>query len=345
MTFEDMMCSIGVMKPNVVDPENLKQITKLEAMKKDRNVVADEKIDGCRYKMCNGRFFSSDNIEKTANFPHLTIFFKQLNMPNMFLDGEINYPGKTSQFCTRVTGAKVEVAKSFQENNGPIHYTIYDILRLPNGTWLNGQPWNIRRKYLEYFYDTYVRGTVMEEFIHLTRYEIDDKVSFIDEILASGGEGVVLKRMDSVYYLGKKPMWTWMKVKQHDQADLFIIGYKEPKKEYSGGNIASWPYWREEKGVQIPVTKFYYYNWIGAIKLGAYVNGEATHICDVSGLDENLRSKISEDRDAYIGKVVRVDYMETTEAGYPRHPAFTNFHETKTAKECVWSFNKEDDQQ
>ena len=176
----------------------------------------------------------------------------------------------------------------------------------------------------------------MESYIHLTEMCINGKKEFFEDIINSGREGVVLKKLDSPYFMGKKPMWQWMKLKQKDTADLIVIGYKEPTMEYTGKNIESWGFWKEIKGELTPVTKDYYNEWIGALELGAYVNDQLVHICTCSGLDEGLKETISSNKAAFIGKVVKISFMEKTEAGYPRHPRFEMFHESKTAKECTW---------
>ena len=149
-------------------------------------------------------------------------------------------------------------------------------------------------------------------------------------------EGVVLKKVDSLYIMGKKPMWQWMKLKQKDEADFFVTGYEDPKVEYTGKNITDWNYWKEVNGILMPVTKYYYMGWIGAIEFSAYVNGEVTKICTCSGISEELRAEISANPAKYINRVAKVTFMEKTEAGYPRHPRFEQFHESKTARECTW---------
>lgn len=330
---------IQVMKPAHIDEENPRHIARMGDILRAPDYVAEEKIDGCHYLCYGGRFLSTDNVEKTDNYPHLRDFFFHLGMPNIILDGEINYPGKTSQFCTRVTGSASDVACSFQNNYGMIHYTMWDILRTPKGTWLLNEPYKKRREVLEAFYNRFIRNTEMARYIHLTRCCYDNKKAFFEDIINSGFEGCVLKQVNSLYIMGKKPMWQWIKLKQKDTADLFVIGYKEPTCEYKGMSIESWPYWKEINGVLRPVTKDYYMQWIGALELGAYVNGKITSICTCSGLDEALKETISAHRDTFVGKVCKISFMEKTEAGYPRHPRFEMFHESKTAKECSWQLN------
>jgi len=330
------------MKPNKIKEDNIRHMAKLNQILKSPEYAAEEKIDGCHYIQVAGYFFSSDHVEKTDNFPHLRDFFRKLNMPNLILDGEINYIGKTSQFCTRVTGADPSTAVKFQEEYGFIHYTIFDILRTPKGTWTLNQPYEVRRKILEYFYDNYVRNTPAEEFIHLTKMTVENKELFKDQILASGGEGIILKKLDSTYIMGKRPMWVWMKIKQKDEADLIITGFQPPTKEYTGSDFDNWPYWMEdpETGLVIPVSKYYYFGWIGAVELSAYVDGKLQKICTASGMDEELRKDMSEFPHKYLNKVARIGYMELTEAGYPRHPKFLGLHPDKQPQECTWQFNE-----
>lgn len=334
--FQEFTKQIQVMKPAHIDEDNGNHLKRMEQILIASDYAAEEKIDGCHYLCYGGRFMSTDNVEKTANYPHLWEFFAKLYLPNLILDGEINYPGKTSQFCTRVTGANPGAAKAFQSSYGLIHYTIWDILRTPKGTWLINVPYKQRREILEQFYDRFIRGTSMEKYIHLTDMRTTDKKAFFEDIIASGREGVVLKKLDSLYVMGKKPMWQWMKLKQKDTADLIITGYKEPTVEYNGKNIETWPYWKDVRNEMRPVTKDYYNGWIGALELGAYVNGELVFICTCSGLDEELKATISSNRNMFLGKVVKISYMEKTEAGYPRHPRFEMFHESKMPEECTW---------
>lgn len=169
---------------------------------------------------------------------------------------------------------------------------------------------------------------------------IENKRQFKDKILADGREGTVLKKLDSLYLMGKKPMWLWMKIKQKDEADLVITGFDPPTKEYSGTDYESWPFWKDDNGVMVPVSKFYYNGWIGAIQLSAYVNGVLTKICTCSGFDEATRKDMTDNPNNYLNKVVKVTFMERTEAGYPRHPNFEEMHPDKMPDECIWDFDE-----
>lgn len=339
--FLNFVSKIGAMKPATVDDTNAKQVDKLHQLLMSNDYDAEEKIDGCHYLTFGCRLFSTEGCEKTDNYPHIRDFFMHLNMPNLILDGEINYPGRTSQYVTRVTGSSSDVAFAFQEENGYVHYTMWDILRTPKGTWLLDKTYRERRAILEQFYERFIKGSSLEQYIHLTDRRTTGKKEFYEEIIASGREGIVLKKIDSFYIMGKKPMWQWMKMKQKDEADFFVSGFEAPKVEYTGKNVADWPYWKEIEGVLRPVTKYHYMGWIGALELSAYVDGEPTVVCTCSGLTEELRASISQNKAAFLNKVAKVTFMEKTEAGYPRHPRFEQFHESKLPRECTWELSKE----
>jgi len=334
----ELVSNIGVMKPNKASKDNQKELKRLDALLDDPNYVLEEKIDGCHYLMFGSYFFSTDNVEKTNNFPHLRDFFRNLGMVNLILDGEIHVPGKTSQYATHITGPSPENAIKFQEQNGWVHYTIFDILRTPKANWTIRNTYAERRKLLEYFYNTFIADTPLAEYIHLVPMRQDGKRQYLESLLEAGLEGGVLKKMSSHYHMGKKPKWEWMKFKQEDDTDLVIMGFEPPKTLYTGNDVANWKYWKEINGINQPVTEYFYKGWIGAVSLGAYVNGKLTSICSASGMSKAVRQHMSENPDAYLGKVARVTFMEKTTDGYPRHPVFKNLHETKTAEECIWEF-------
>jgi ATP-dependent DNA ligase len=336
----EFAATVGIMKPNAPKKGDKKAEAKLDALLDSPDYIIEEKVDGCRYKLVGERFFSKDNKEKTLNFPHVVKFLKQLRMKNLILDGEMHYPGKTSQYAVSVTGANTDNAIAFQEQNGYIHYTIYDILRTPKSSWLIKNTYLERRKLLEHFYEKFVMGTEMEEFIHISEMRHEGKREYVEDLIARGLEGGVLKQKTSLYMMGKSPMWQWMKIKKADSTDLVIMGFLPGKKDYEGKELSSWKYWEDDPVTNepIPVTKAYAMGWIGRIILGAYVDGTLTKICTAAGFKESLQEDMTNNPDSYIGRVARVDFMELTTDGFPRHPTFKDMHEDKMPEECTWEF-------
>ncbi len=112
-------------------------------------------------------------------------------------------------------------------------------------------------------------------------------------IVATGGEGVILKPKDGKYY--HKRGREYQKVKKFLTKELIICGFTEPTKEYTGKFPNDmWSYWvnsSNNKKVHIedaenckasylinkgytPVTRHYYENQIGQLILGILITNE-----------------------------------------------------------------------
>ena len=91
VAIQQLVSKLGVMKPASIKTSNDKHLLRLNNLYLDKDYIAEEKVDGCHYLMVGCRFFSTERIEKTDNFPHLRDFFIQQGMPNLILDGEMYY--------------------------------------------------------------------------------------------------------------------------------------------------------------------------------------------------------------------------------------------------------------
>lgn len=108
-------------------------------------------------------------------------------------------------------------------------------------------------------------------------------------------EGFVYSEGNRCNQVKEKPMRT---------ADLVILGVTEGEGKYKGQ--------------------------IGAISVG--LMGQEFATC--SGFTDEVRRQISENPEAYIGKVVEIQYQKMGTGGRLRHPVFVQFREDKTAAEC-----------
>jgi len=313
--------------------------------------IAEEKIDGCHYLSIGGRIFSTqmsrkDNlpVEKTLQVQHIHKTLSKLG-PNVILDGEIYQPGWKSQDVVRVMGSYPDIAKAKQEDFGFLHYMVFDILRDANGKWLTNLPWHKRRKILEQYFSEDI--LVNDSFIELSPIIVYNKERFLDDVLASGREGIVLKHIDELYYPGKRPMWNWIKVKCEMTDDVIILGFEPPVREYTGKDIENWEYWQTQDGTILvgkhygtsgltAVTKYYAMGWIGSIVFGKLdKDGNPVVLGTCSGFDEDLRREFSCDSERFIGQVIKIKAMEKTRDGAYRHPSFLSIHGDKNAEECI----------
>lgn len=168
-----------------------------------------------------------------------------------------------------------------------------------------------------------------------------------DEIIAAGGEGVVIQRMDNPYMPGTRTAWKTLKLKQSlPEMELKVIGTLEPTRNYEGDCPETWKYWEFDELTTNPaakpikimteggplaewqintygyraVTKPYFYGW----KNGITVEYNNT-TCDVtSGLTDADREWLATDeaqemiKNGELYAVVKA--MQTNDLGRLRHP-------------------------
>ena len=131
----------------------------------------------------------------------------------------------------------------------------------------------------------------------------------LENIWAAGGEGIIVKNIDSGYQMGKRSRG-WIKVKAVQTADGVITGFTRGEGKYS--------------------------DTIGAIVIGQYRdNIFVPRITKISGMTDDMRYTIGSDPAAFKGKVVEFAYQNKTDESY-RHPRFKRFREDKNPRDCTW---------
>ena len=348
----------------------------LPANKKDRlseicvsgEYFAEEKIDGALYQFCRtdkgnylfGRTVSVKNgllTNKIDNVPHIDSALSCLPCGTVII-GEIYIPGGTSKNVTSIMGCLPAEAIKRQDKQGKIKYYLHDMI-FYNGEDMRSWGAEARYQKLVEAWDEFH----LEQFDFLRLAEsfdtgIEERLS---QILAAGGEGVVLKKKDASYSEGKRPAWATIKCKQMDTIDLVCTRAIEATKEYTGKELETWPYWQERSErnqngeytwlssegqyyedylhnphIYRPVTKPYFYGWKTAIGIGAYDDeGNLKEIGTVSsGLTDEMRAHL----DDYVGKVVALQCMSIDRKEKTlRHPIVKAWRDDKNAAECKLS--------
>lgn len=301
--------------------------------------------------------------EKSGHVPHIIKALE--NLPNKtILLGEIYQPGGDSNDTGRIMRCLEDEAVRRQEENGYIHFYIFDCLSFDGEMLLDVGAWDRWLKTKE-IYNDYSFGNY--NFLELAETITENIYETALDYLAKGEEGMVAKLLTAPYTPGKKPAWSSIKIKKEDSADLVCMGYEDPTKEYEGKEINTWDYWliekydselevwteyertREQKCVKgigfrtIAVTKSYYYGWAGSMRIGAYdENNNLVEVGTVSsGLTDLVKAELVTNTNKYVGKVVKIDMMEKFE-GTIRQPVYRGLHDDKNAFECTLQeiFNK-----
>jgi hypothetical protein len=164
--------------------------------------VGARKMDGAFYKFLKdedgnmellgrSKSVSGDYLNKIEWVPQLQSFFEDL--PNgTCLIGEIYFPdNEGSNNVTTIMGCLKEKAMARQEKGDKLHYYIFDVLAW-NGSKRYVYPIETRVKLLDQIADNY-----QNPFVEYALYNIGEELwNNLQEILADGGEGIVITKMD-----------------------------------------------------------------------------------------------------------------------------------------------------
>lgn len=348
----------------------------LPANKKDKlseicasgEYFAEEKLDGALYQFCRtnkgnylfGRTVSVKNgllTNKIDNVPHINSALSCLPCGTVIV-GEIYVSGGTSKNVTSIMGCLPAEAIKRQDKQGKIKYYLHDMI-FYNGEDM--QSWGAEARYqklVEAWNEFH-----LEQFDFLRLAEsfdtgIEERLS---QILAAGGEGIVLKKKDAPYSEGKRPAWATIKCKQMDTIDLVCTRAIEATKEYTGKELETWPYWqerseRDQNGeytwlssegqyyedylhnphIYRPVTKPYFYGWKTAIGIGAY--DDEDNLKEIGTVSSGLTDEMRAHLDDYVGKVVALQCMSIDRKEKTlRHPIVKAWRDDKNAAECKLS--------
>lgn len=295
--------------------------------------AAEEKIDGVRIKL----HFTKDGIradsrradtktrrfsEKTQNFPHLKVVIPELL--GTVIDTEAIIPVKTGvlpsgtrfygslPLSTATCNAGPDTAMAIQEKFGPMQFWTFDILRY-KGKDVSGEQFSQRRRLLEKVVDQLLLDHPdFGAWLSCTQISYDNKVELYEKIIGGGGEGVILKKLDSKYQEGKRPR-DWQKVKAFLEVDAFVTGWIPGENAFTG--------------------------LVGALKMSVRINGVDHWIASVSQITLEERKAMSmEDgslRPEYYGRVAVIRGQELTGKNHRfRHAIFVTWREDKAADDC-----------
>lgn len=222
--------------------------------------VWEEKIDGNRALLCydpvTGFDMYSRNLSVTDQLPinygekilWPDLDLSQLTIP-FVIDCEIvpknKEIDKTGEFVpvadtqlnliSSILSLNTEDSKKVQETN-PVKFITFDILYL-NDKPMFDLPLRERKKYLHTLFPYLVKAGVPIEEVPV-KPDGQDKLAFYNSILNAGGEGVVVKDLNSKYEIKGERSGAWTKIKRSvsqamsaeglgDTIDAFVIGFEE----------------------------------------------------------------------------------------------------------------------
>ena len=309
-----------------------------------QRLVKDE--DGNCFMIARSKNVKGEAINKIDWVPQLKDFMNELDNGTVLLC-ECYLPGNEgSRKITSLLGCLKEKCIARQEKGQKLHFYIFDVCA-ENGKNYIDKPAEERFDLLNSFSRAYPN-----EYIEWARYYEGKELWYkIQEYLAEGREGGVIMKKDAPIYFKRTPARVSVKIKKElqDTVDVVIIGANPPTKEYNGKEIETWAYWiNEVTGEKInknmykeynlgegyaPITKNFFNNWAGSLKIGLMKDGQLIQIGNLSGISDEVK----ENWRTYIGKVAEITGMEIfNDTGAIRHPKLVGFREDKKPEECDW---------
>ena len=303
-------------------------------------------------------------IDKYDHLPHLHEWVDSLPNGTCLL-GEVYWRGhEGSNNTTSIMNCltKKAIERQVKDENKMIYY-VFDVLAFDNKSLLNtvaDDRFNLLldlhtkypNKYVEYA--KYVDGQVLWD--------------LLQDLLARGYEGIVITKKSALYEPGKRPSKTTLKIKKElkETIDAFFTGRATaPTKEYTGKELASWPYWVDaytderlpesehyfevfhDHKQYIPVTKPYYKGFAGSLEIGLveksdgrcrltkdseWVDGlNIVSIGYLSGLTDEIKANYKD----YAGRVIEVGAMQfDPSTNRLRHGKMLGWRDDKVWTEC-----------
>lgn len=170
--------------------------------------------------------------EKSDHFPHL----RDLPLDSLgdtILDGELllnQFRAATGEpfncgtltFTTALCNASPEKALFLQQEKGFASFQAFDVIRY-KGQSLETQPFWKRRLVLESLFDEMAAKRIALNSLNMVTQVAEDKHDFYEAVLSSGGEGVMLKHKNGLYWHTGRSK-DMLKAKRFLTVDGFIIG-------------------------------------------------------------------------------------------------------------------------
>lgn len=283
--------------------------------------VHEVKFDGYRtlalIENGNVKLLTRSGLDWTPKYQAIADRLKKLDVDQAMLDGEIVALNEAG--ASNFSRLKDELGAERSDN---LQYYVFDLLHL-NGKDLTKLPLLDRKAQLKALLD----GQDFENFVNFSEHFAGD-AEFLPRVCSLDMEGIISKRVDSVYS-GKRSK-TWLKVKCHKRQEFVIVGFTESDHAGRGFRSLLLGYY-EDGALQY------------AGKVGTGFNGDTLFYIrkKLDGLKvvpkpfKNLPPDVGPGIWVEPKLVCEVEFTEWTPENRLRHPAFQGLRDDKKAKEIM----------
>jgi len=238
--------------------------------------VVEDKYDGMRCQLHGSgaevRLFSRDLNSISESFPDLIADMQGRDLPSVVLDGEICVVTegiiRPFQWLQKRMGAKKPAKKLLEEY--PVQFIAYDILYHQEELLID-QALHKRRAVLEALSQSFTIP-LAEQYPLSGEADID---RYFDLAIGRGNEGLMLKRLDSVYEFGQRRR-SWLKVKRPGGSLDTVILYATAGSGRRGGTLSDFTL-----AVRVADDDRFEQEWVPIGKAyGGYTNDELRQLND-----------------------------------------------------------------
>jgi ATP-dependent DNA ligase len=266
-----------------------------EVVPTDANSVIEPKLDGWRCIYAERKLWSRSGAPITQ-VPYIVEALMD-SPEGTTLDGElILLDAPPGEHFTRTSSILKRNAEHQPTDTEPrLHYVIFDLLHCEENDLLTATL-KERRLFLKL-----VGKLVDDSLVHVIPERAADEGAeeFYERCCEEGYEGVVAKRLDSLYVPGARNAG-WTKIKPELEMDVEVTGTypADPTSKYHGKAVG---------GITFRTPEGY--------------EGRA------AGMDNALREALFHDASEYTGRVAVVAYQSVGEGGALRFPRFKRFRD------------------
>lgn len=296
----------------------------LEDIKTWNGYVAEPKHDGVRCLVItdqNGtvRLYSRNGQEFTDHVPTLVTELADWIPANSIVDGElailndaVQVMGQTvpvTDFGStmRILGSLAERGRAVQAEIGKtMSLVAYDLL-LWDGVSYRDDAQSDRSGDLANGFPASDHLVLNPQFTDPSKFG-----ELFDTLISHGIEGIIVKNSAASYSFDGRPNKTWYKVKAAVTMDMVVSGFTDGGGKYEG--------------------------LIGTVEFSRMdADGNLVYVGRCSGMTDELRKDITDNKDKYLGRVIEVKSNElvgSKEYRSPRHPQFVAFRFDKNPEDC-----------
>lgn len=266
-------------------------------------LLASAKIDGIRATVRNGVVYARSN----QPFPNVNVQRKFGRLEHV--DGEFVLGDPTRHDLCRATGG---VTNSKGKDVDDLKLYMFDHVQHQNDSFID------RRNRL--FSDALrTKDAIIHE--QRTVLTLDDLLTFEQECLDIGYEGVIVRSPNAAYKNGRSTAkeQALLKLKRFTDAEFEVVGFEE--RMHNGNEATTSALGRTKRSSAVAGKS-------GRGDLGALIcQGEGFTFNVGTGFSDSERAEIWNNQTAYEGRLAKVKFFAIGMKSAPRHPVFLSWRD------------------